>query len=283
MKVLLSVLALIFALFVAAGVGAIWYFSGDVFTETRDLNVPHVENSALQVVTKNGSISMRESNVDQVEIKATIKAKSEERLAACEIFAERGGAGTLEVGVRWPGGKKHMREGCAFEFKVPSGIAGVTLNSSNGRVTSDGLAGDAVIRTSNGSIDIANHDGSVSLRTSNGKIGATGITGSVVAKSSNGSIEVTLADSSPGPVNLETSNGSVKLKLGTGFTGTLKMDTSNGSIKFGGASGGQVVRSGKKTRRNPVRRIDCGLLDRDKQWLDQGGTIGGDIGGCSRD
>ena len=246
MKALLAVLALMFALFVAAGVAAFWFFSGDIHSETRELTVPHVVGSSLAVTTRNGAISVERSDVQEIEIVATIKAMSEERLAKSEIVTQREGE-TLRISVAWPEGKRKMREGCSFELRVPEGVKGVALTASNGSLTSSGLAGDASLESSNGSIKISNHDGKVDLDTSNGRIQVVGVTGSVDAKSSNGSLDIALADGASGSVVLKTSNGSVNLKLGSEFSGRLKMKTSNGSISYGGAAGAKVLKGGRKS------------------------------------
>jgi DUF4097 and DUF4098 domain-containing protein YvlB len=143
----------------------------------------------------------------------------------------------------------------------------VKLKSSNGRLTIEGLSGEADLGTSNGGIEVLGHDGAVEARSSNGSLDIEGVTGDIIAgtsngrievreavakvraRTSNGSVKVHLAQDGPGPVDIETSNGSVTLELGQDFAGELEMRTSNASLNVAGFEGAEIVSMGKRQAR----------------------------------
>jgi DUF4097 and DUF4098 domain-containing protein YvlB len=229
---------------------------------TRTLIVEHESESALQVQTTNGSVSVEKDDRQDVEIVARLKATSPERLEATKIVAQRTEEGALDVHIDWADGKRQNREGCSFEIRLPD-ADGVHLRSSNGKLSAKGLAGPADLGTSNGAIEVHQHNGSLTVRTSNGKIVAKGVQGdlelnssngpieatdalaAVQAKTSNGPLKIGLAPESPGPIKLDTSNGPVSVDLGPAFVGQLKMTTSNGPIKADNLPGARLLSSDK--------------------------------------
>lgn len=226
--------------------------------ETRTSNAPHMAGKPLQVVAANGSVTVSQSDRQDVQIVARLKAISPERLQAAKVVAERDDNGALSISVDWPEGKPHSREGCSFEVLIPD-AEGVTLRSSNGKLDLAGLEGNADLHTSNGAIAVTAHDGPLKAATSNGQIVATGIQGAidvstsngrieitdatarVDAKTSNGSIDVSLDPEGPGPINARTSNGSITLALSPVMKGQLTLTTSNGSVNVDSSLEPQVT------------------------------------------
>ena len=245
-----SVSVLVWSAAVTAGVTlagcAAW---APLFDEVRVVEADYGEAMGIDVKTRNGRISVERADVQLVEINATIKARSEERLQNTRVVAEHDETGTLVVRVEWPDGKRKNREGCSFEIRTP-GAYGVALDSSNGSLRIRGLSGEAVLDSSNGSLTVEDHqgdvqaytsngaitlngiDGSVTADTSNGKVRVLDVAGSVDVDTSNGSVTVELAADSRGPVRADTSNGSVNLVVNEQFVGELVLDTSNGGISF---------------------------------------------------
>ncbi|MEW6745870.1 MAG: DUF4097 family beta strand repeat-containing protein [Planctomycetota bacterium] len=220
--------------------------------EVRQAMVEGFDGSgALRVETVNGNIAVTLSE-GPPEVRAEIRAQTKERLEQTVVLADTQVDGTLFVHVEWPGGERRSNEGCSFEIKVP-GANGVTLRTSNGVLTMEGLSGTARLDSSNGSITVRRHAGSLQARTSNGSVKLRKVEGEVDARSSNGRIEVLdaaaavsvhtsngrleirLTPQNAGPVNASTSNGSVELAIGAAFTGELRLDTSNGRVRFDGA------------------------------------------------
>ena len=230
--------------------------------ETRNSTHAHQPNSPIQIESTNGSITLTQEDREDVEIVAHLRATSEERLKATDILSELVDGNKLYIHVNWPEGKRHSREGCSFEVKIPDAMA-VILKTSNGNITTSDLGGAADLKTSNGSIDVKNHHGSLLAVTSNGNIIANDIEGEIDTKTSNGSITIqrapgivksktsngkitlSMKPQATGPIDLKTSNGSVEVSLGTAFVGTLSASTSNGSIDTSGIKNGEVVSSSK--------------------------------------
>lgn len=241
--------------------------------EERTLNTAHVPASAIQVESVNGSITVKKKDRTDVLIRANLRALTPERLQAIRILAERTGEQTLSVRAEWPGGKRKSQEGCSFEVLVPE-AQGVLLRSSNGKLSIAGLAGKGDLETSNGSVEVNNHDGSLMVRTSNGKISVSAVQGtvdvqtsngsvtvadgasSVKARSSNGAIRIVTAHESPGPIEARTSNGSITLELGEAFAGELELETSLGSLSVAELPGAQLESISKKHARLVVGDAD---------------------------
>jgi DUF4097 and DUF4098 domain-containing protein YvlB len=217
--------------------------------ETRVTHVDHVAGSAIKVGSFNGAVAIRKGGTDKVDVTAKIRARTSERLQQVVIRTERSGDGVLHIEPLFPGNQHKGGEGVSFDITIPD-TAGVSVQTSNGAIDVDGLAGPVDLRSSNGAITLTAHAGNATLETSNGAIkvrGTTGdinadtsnghidivgATGKVVADSSNGAIECEMAPSAPGPVNLDTSNGSIRLTIGPEFGGELEADTSNASVSL---------------------------------------------------
>lgn len=220
------------------------------YKETRELNAEYLDHMGLKVETTNGSIAVtRADDRDDVQITATIKAISEERLTATQIAMDHDTSGRLVVHVLWPDSKRLRNEGCSFDIQTP-GAYGVRLTSRNGSISIAGLEGEAILDTTNGRLTAVDHVGDVNATTSNGRVTLERVEGAMVARTSNGRVRlidvngsvdvdtsnggvtVELAESADGPVRIDTSNGGVKLVLSPVFAGQLVLDTSNGGISY---------------------------------------------------
>jgi len=232
--------------------------------ETRTTNVPHQSNAALAVKAVNGSVVVNQTDRDDVQIVAHLKAVSPERLEAAIVVADRDESGRLSISVEWPEGKPRNREGCSFEVQIPD-ADDVTIRTSNGKAQLSGLGGKADVETSNGAVNVKGHNGPLHARTSNGEIAAIGVHGTidastnngkveiaeatdrVDAKTSNGAIVISLASDGPGPIDARTSNGPINLNLSRAMQGRLTLKTSNGAINVDSSCESQVV-SAQKNR-----------------------------------
>lgn len=230
--------------------------------ETRASMAVLEASEAIEVRTRNGSVSIRKGYVDSVSISATLKARSDERLAEMQVTQTETDAG-LVIGVEPAGGVWKNGEGASFEIIVP-GADGVLVRSGNGAIHVEGLGGHADLSTSNGRITVLDHDGSIAADSSNGKLELERINGDVNASTSNGSItaidlqasaklhtsngRVTarLSDNAAGPLNIRTSNGSVRVEVGEAFQGVLSASTSNGNLQVEGGKNVQLESLSKR-------------------------------------
>ncbi len=139
--------------------------------------------------------------------------------------------------------------GARFILKVPRQVALERIISSNGLVRIRDVDGPARLKTSNGSINVANVrgsldastsngtveaqniDGSATLKTSNGRVHVDDVRGALEASTSNGGINVQIARADGGkPIRLQTSNAGVELALDGFSQNEVHVSTSNGSI-----------------------------------------------------
>jgi DUF4097 and DUF4098 domain-containing protein YvlB len=220
-------------------VGCAW--DEAAFHQTTTVKAPHASGQGLKVTARNGWISVHRESGAEVQIVATVKMVSEQRLGEATLVADRNAEGVLEVYAKPPPGGWKSSEGVDFDISTPEAVP-VNLTTDNGRIESAGMTGRGVFETSNGSVMVLNHDGPVEADTSNGKVEISGANGPVKAKTSNGSVRVVLSERNPGPVHIDTSNGAVSLELGRSFRGELTVDTSNGSITLPDAGGDLSVK-----------------------------------------
>ncbi|MEI7657095.1 MAG: hypothetical protein WCK33_03410 [Phycisphaerae bacterium] len=198
-------------------------------SETRTVTVPHVAGSRLDVRTRNGSVEVRQGGVDEVQITATIHARSQDRLAKTSLTASRDAQGTLEVRVEWPDGPR-SGEGASIVVVTPSAPK-VSAAGSNGSIlvhADDCLEVEAT--SSNGSIVVHAPMATVKAVSSNGRIELDRVARADVT-TSNAGVRVALAPDSTGPLAIRTSNGPVDLVVGPAFGGTLRADTSNAPVQ----------------------------------------------------
>ncbi len=226
----------------------------------RVMKVDHVHNSALDIVTANGSIVAQHESRADVAVEVELYGHDEERLDFATVHADRMGDDTLRVWVDWPGGKRRDGEGAKIEVYIPDAV-GVRAKSSNGSVTVKGLQGEARVNTSNGSIHLDKHKGpmildtsngsvrvenslgNIKFDTSNGRIIISDADGEVQGDTSNGNVYISTLDGASGPIRVRTTNGRVELDLGYGFEGAMSLKTSNGRIKTDGLVDANLVES----------------------------------------
>lgn len=200
--------------------------------ETRTSSIAHVQDSAIEIETGNGAITIEAApDAKDVTVSAKVRAESKERLAATKVLAERTADQSLKIYVVWPDNTRKGSEGVSFEIKVPN-AKGVKARSSNGALKVSGLAGKADLATSNGTVTVIKQAGPIKARSSNGAMKCEDAPAGVEVDTSNGAISVSLTSENKGPVSLSTSNGAVSLSVGRSFGGELRLKTSNGSLKI---------------------------------------------------
>jgi len=240
--------------------------SGDDMVEgARTVHVPQVSGAALRVRSRNGSVSVRPGGGEEAVIEAVIRAESEERLNDTRISVERLADETLVVEPVWPEGGPRPNEGCRFEVAIDQ-VRGMEIQTTNGAIEVEGMAGNAELDTENGAITVRSHEGAVRATSSNGAITVEGAGGAVVARTasaridiaaegpveartSNGAVSAVLGPDNEGPVDVATSNGAISLDLGGAFHGALKLKTSNANIDFNQPGNVQVIKSSATSAR----------------------------------
>jgi len=177
---------------------------------------PARPGGTFQLDADQGSVKVTRGADDQVLVRIQLRARTGSEGKAADIFEdfdvhadEHGGGVTVETRYRggsggwfsWGDDKLNIH----FEVEVP---ARYNLH----------------LKTSGGSIDVADLDGDIEARTSGGSLRFGGIAGKLHGRTSGGSIRL---DDCRGPVDVETSGGSISVGR---VDGEVRAHTSGGSI-----------------------------------------------------
>jgi DUF4097 and DUF4098 domain-containing protein YvlB len=222
--------------------------AGDV--EDRLTQSYRVEpGSKLAVEADRGSIEVKSSAGDQVAIEVLRKVKGESPARAEEVLKNH------EVKFSQDGDTVHVRaemnSGWASNWRdkgrnlqvrylisVPKKF-NVELKTSGGSIKVADLTGQARSQTSGGSLNFGQIEGPIFGRTSGGSINVAGCQGDVDIKTSGGSIHLGEVD---GNINAQTSGGSLTVKQVNGKT---MVKTSGGNIDVAEVKGSlEAITSG---------------------------------------
>jgi len=106
----------------------------------------------------------------------------------------------------------------------------VNINVSSGKVTVDGIRGNASVKSSSGSLSIGNIDGKASIESRSGRIEIDKLSGILTAKNSSGSIKCTVAEAR-GDISLSSSSGSINCSI-IKAKGDISLTSSSGSVRL---------------------------------------------------
>ncbi len=221
-----------------------------VYRTIHEASVPVQEGAALVVNGHNGAVVVEAQDRQDIFVEATIFGLSVERSAATDISVEQSGS-VVRIGITWPESGPQSIESGAIRVLTPLHTRGVEAHTTAGPVVLTGVGGDALVRTSEGDVQItdqrgavdaettraritiASPGGAVAARTEGGVISISAAPSRVVALTSNAGVDVRLNDESRGPVRIETSNAVVLLTVGDAFVGTLTAETTRSPIDLG--------------------------------------------------
>jgi hypothetical protein len=185
----------------------------------------------LTLDTARGSIEVRGSAGNRVNVEVIRKAKTSDTNTANEIFGylrldfKQTGNDVTINGVKTTNSNKKLNKlRVKFILTVPESY-NVNLKTSGGSISVDDLEGTVDIKTSGGSLGLNNIKGPVSGKTSGGSISVGTVDGNVKVNTSGGSIRI---DKTNGTVNAHTSGGGITVNE---VMGTIQADTSGGSVK----------------------------------------------------
>ncbi len=168
--------------------------------------------SSLSAQTGDGSIRIEGIESEECRLTATIAARATTEERAQELAEQidvrlEPSAGGLAVIIDKPNHLRNARYGVSLEGTVP-------VQTSLSLITSDG------------SVHLANIEGTVDAKTSDGSIRADGVRGSMRLKTSDGSIACSAIEGET--LDLHTSDGRVKIV--DAATNSCTAETSDGSI-----------------------------------------------------
>lgn len=199
------------------------------------ISMPDVDAVGVEVSSANGRIVIvQDPAIGDAVVSAEARLTSQERAERFRVEAVMDGD-TLRVRPLWPDGKRMDNESCNIEITAPR-VRNVDARTSNGAVRLTGGSGDAVIRSSNGSITVEGREGLLSARTSNGRIEIKDGAGPLDVASSNGSITIRGVgpgqDGMPYDWRATTSNGSIRVELLETPSGRVRASTSNSKVRL---------------------------------------------------
>jgi len=155
--------------------------------------------STLVVEATNGDVAVEATDRETVLVTGTKQAASERALEDVELVSSHDGD-VLELSVETDDGLLSLLDGSALmhlALAVPSDLNAVTVETANGDVSGEGLAGDVGAETTNGDVVLAFEE----------------VTGDVDAGTTNGDVELAVPDSVDAALALETTNGEVALEI----------------------------------------------------------------------
>ena len=168
--------------------------------------------------------------------------------------------GELVIRAERPAGEH--RGGVCFDRQTPPNTV-LDLETSNGPIVIERMAGRIRALTSNGAIRAESTRALLEARTSNGQVTVIDHQGPVDAITSNGRIECEMLGLRPGEdVALRTSNGEILLYLSRNISARFEAITSNGQVRIVGLDSVRLSRdeeAGKAgTIRSGASRISAG-------------------------
>ena len=230
-----------------------------VYSYTSDNEPTFTENfrmngsGNLDVITSGGKIMAQGHNGKEVEVRVFVRksgkvlAKSDKLMQKLEdgfdMRIEKSGSTIYAHAKRKGNGMPWKRMSVSFEVMVPHDMSS-KLKTSGGSIKIAELNGAQSLHTSGGSINIEEVDGAIDAKTSGGSIKIHDVEGELMAHTSGGSItienaegnieaktsggRITLNDVEASNIDAKTSGGSISVE---GSARMLKAHTSGGSIK----------------------------------------------------
>ena len=210
------------------------------------------DNVKISVETSGGSIDVIGKNTDEVTVEMYVRKRNkyikanDADLDEWDItISERGNEVTAHAKRKKGNGWNWNRNNASISFVVytpKSSTSDVrtsggsidlanlegkqTGRTSGGSISAEGIFGDIEVRTSGGSITIYDVQGSANARTSGGRIKVESVSGNVDVRTSGGSISL---EDIEGSVDASTSGGSINAEV-TSPSDFIDLRTSGGSI-----------------------------------------------------
>jgi len=213
------------ALLFTAGCDIEDFGSSERFTADFHYSEPLKAGGRITVENFNGSIEIKGSDRDTVDVSGVKFAGTQDLLDQVKIEVVKTGDAVQIRTVR-PSFRGNM--GAKYMISVPRKVELDRITSSNGSIHVDDVEGPARLRTSNGAVHANNLKGNVDIATSNGSIEVEELEGSAILKTSNGRVK---ADGVRGQIEAETSNGGINVHVAKAESGhPMRLETSNGGI-----------------------------------------------------
>jgi DUF4097 and DUF4098 domain-containing protein YvlB len=204
------------ALVVLLGAAMAVSASGSDFTEEIDRSYPLDRGGSVSLDNINGDVVVNVWSSDEVRVRATKSASSQELLDGLEVEIASEGS-LLRIETRYPsqrrGWGRHGHTKVEYTLTVPVWAALDDIDLVNGNLRVDELEGDIDAESVNGTIELVD------------------VAGSVEASTVNGPLNVLATRVRPGAeLDLESVNGLIDVRLAPGVGAEVRAETVNGRI-----------------------------------------------------
>jgi DUF4097 and DUF4098 domain-containing protein YvlB len=171
----------------------------------------------VDVVNVNGRIDVEGVDGATMDVKAEITVRAGSDEAARDLLKqveirEDNTNGRVRLETRYPKGLGRSNVSVKYTLRVPR-TAGVTVETTNGSIVVNQMAGWVRAETTNGSVEGRNLSGAVS------------------ASTTNGGVDMAVTALAPDGVTIESTNGSVSLRVPAEAKGTISARCVNGGIR----------------------------------------------------
>lgn len=227
------------------------------YERKTELSAPLTPGSSLSARTRDGSIRIEGTPMDECRLMATIVAHASTPERAEEIAEQidvrlEPRPGGLAVVIEKPGPLRNAQYGVSLAGTVPTrtnltlitsdgsihlaSIEGtVDIETSDGSIRAKGIKGDTKLRTSDGSIDCSHiQAGTLDLHTSDGAIRCTDIcVARLNCRTSDGSVHIECAADAPRAMDatVTASDGSITFAAPPGLSAVVDASVSDGAIR----------------------------------------------------
>lgn len=187
----------------------------DAFCEVREFTLPADRGTIDVDASPNGGIRVESWERNEILVRAKVQARtrddSDAEALAREVEISTSGA----IRARGPRTGRGESWHVSYRLYVPR-TSNLDLESVNGGIGINEIAGNIRFRTTNGGIHLS------------------GVSGDVRGSTTNGGLHIELAgDSWDGSgLDVETVNGSVRIAVPEGYSAHLESGTVNGSMRF---------------------------------------------------
>lgn len=209
------------------------------YERTTSQQAPLGTNTAIDVESRNGSITITGSGVGDFSVAATItgyaptEEEAQELAEKTQIRLESAG-NTLRVRADTPTTGNNRGVSVSYTITAPKRVS-VKCDSDYGSLKIAGVEGTVAGKSSNGSIHVEDIQGPVNLHTSYGSITCRNVTGQMTElESSNGSITISELK---GSAKVETSYGSITCESFS--DGDYHLKSGNGRVALANGSVGE--------------------------------------------
>lgn len=200
---------------------------GTTVSESFENSYDVSNETTLTVNNRNGNVTVRDTDDDQLTVAGEKEASSESALDELSVEVTTGEQ--FVVDVSFGSGSNFEQRSVDLTIDVPAGVTVDRLVTSNGNVTATGVTGDVNATTSNGNVEVTDVDGFVDCGSSNGNVRVRGATGLAGAQTSNGTVDVELLAMN-GDVTCESSNGGVTVRVGPDISCAFELSTTSGQV-----------------------------------------------------